>query len=188
VEPAATSAPWFARYSLRGVTAVFLVLVVCNTMFGVKEQRTGYPFTCYPPFSRDPGPVAAVIHIEPSDAAGNPLEWDEAALKKRFGSARYVSLIRQLKGNPDPQKLHAFWELVAAHNPQVKEAQTVRFWETTLLTDPDLPGDRAKRVVSRDLVYTYTEGEPGPDSVKPLPRETVTSTDDASEEDPDTVE
>jgi hypothetical protein len=189
VEPAITRASWTPRGGLVGVWAVFLVLLVGNLSFGVMEQRTGFPFTCYPPFSRDPGPTASVIYIEPVGADGNVIQWDEKALKKKFGSARYVSLIKYLRTTKNPQKFHAFWEVVASQNPQVKQAQTVRFWETTLRTDPRYWGDADRQRVSRELVYTYVDRNPGgagdgrvPDDY-PLQSEAVTSTEGLAESD-----
>ena len=112
----------------------------------------------------------------------------EAALKKRFGSARYVSLIKYLRTTKNPEKFHTFWQVVATHNPQVKEAQTVRFWETTLRTDPQYWGDQERQRVSRELVYTYVDRPDGSGTggggrlpEYPLQRDAVTSTEALAE-------
>jgi hypothetical protein len=182
VDPASTAMPWLPRTSLAGVIAVFAVLVAGNTLFGVKEQRTGYPFTCYPPFSLDPGPEAKVIHIEPIDANGEVIAWDEAALKKRFGSARYVSLIKYLRTSENPKAFHAFWEVVARNNPRLRQATAVRFWETTLKTDPKLWGDRDRQYVSRKLVYTHVDRGVTPAAL--TEGDAVTTTDDVTADQP----
>jgi len=82
-----------------------------------------------------------------------------------------VSLIKYLRTTKNPQKFHAFWEVVAAHNPQVKDAQTVRFWETTLRTDPRFWGDNERQRVSRELVYTYVDRAGGDGRLQGFPME-----------------
>lgn len=162
VPATATAVGWVPRHGLAGVTAVFSILLAGNLLFGFKEARTGYPFTCYPPFSRNPGPEALVIHVEPIDANGNPIEWDELKLKKRFGSARYVSMIKLLRLKKNPKQLRAFWEVVRQENPHLADAHGVRFWETRFRTDPAFYG---RNMLGRELVYEYHEdGAPGPGS------------------------
>ncbi len=142
---------------LRAVTVTFLVILVGNLAFGFKENRTGYPFTCYPPFSRILGPQAQVIHIDAIGADGRTIPWDEKALKKRFGSARYVSLIKHLRTRPNEEQFRAFWQVVRREFPHVRDAQTVNFWESTVRTDPAYHGHGP---VERRLVYQFEQQTP----------------------------
>ena len=161
VMPSAAPLSWAPRYSIGPVTAVFLVLLVGNLAFGLKENRNGYPFTCYPPFSRNPGTTEHVIHMQAVAADGLPIPWDEKALKRRFGSARYVSMIKKIRDVRDPEekrrKMHAFWEVARAQDPRLQEAQKVYFWQSTLSTNP---ADRGQPPVRKELVYTYNPAAP----------------------------
>ena len=175
--PAAGRVPWTPSLScLKPAVAVFTVLLLGNLAFGLRENRTGYPFTCYPPFSRILGPEAKVIRVEARGRDGRAIEWDEQAFKKRFSSARYVSLVKNLRDTRDRRRMHAFWEVMKQHNPQLRQATRVIFWETTVQTDPR---HRGAKPIHQELVYSYTEDEgvDGADPAAVMPPETLTSTD-----------
>jgi hypothetical protein len=134
----------------RAVVALGVFLLVGNFIFGVKEERRGWPLTCYPPFSRILGEQTHVFHMAAIDAQGNEIAWDERRLLERFSSPRYVSLLRHLHQRNDAKQFDALWRVACRYDPALKHASSVRFYDETLWTAPDRQGENP---VERRLLF-----------------------------------
>ena len=136
---------------LRPVVVVTLVMILVNVAYGIKHQRTGWPFSCYPPFSRIAPLVSTEMELAAFAADGKPIAWDEKGLVKRFTYPRWATLMQRLNDEQSEIRYRAFWQVVAAHSPEVKRAVRVEFYRDRYLTDPDR---RGQGPIRRDLVYT----------------------------------
>jgi predicted DCC family thiol-disulfide oxidoreductase YuxK len=135
---------------LRPVIAVGLFMIVANVAYGVKHQRTGWPFSCYPPFSRITPPVSIEMEMTAFDADDQPIEWDRKGLMKRFTHPRFATLMERISDEPSDARYRAFWRVAAAHDPQARRAVRVEFYRSRFSTDPER---RAQRLVARVRVY-----------------------------------
>jgi hypothetical protein len=135
---------------LRPVIAVGLFMIVANVAYGVKHQRTGWPFSCYPPFSRIAPPVSIEMDMAAFDTDGKPIDWDKSGLIKRFTYPRFATLMERMSDEGSPARYQAFLRVVAAHDPEVRRAVSVEFYRSRFLTDPEL---RNERLVARKRVY-----------------------------------
>jgi predicted DCC family thiol-disulfide oxidoreductase YuxK len=135
---------------LRPVVVVSLLMILVNVAYGIKHQRTGWPFSCYPPFSRIAPPVSTEMELAAFAADGTPIAWDEKGLVKRFTFPRWATLMERLNDERSEIRYRAFWRVVAAHSPEVKRAVRVEFYRDRYVTDPDR---RAQGPIRRDVVY-----------------------------------
>jgi predicted DCC family thiol-disulfide oxidoreductase YuxK len=135
----------------RPVVVVTMAMILINIAYGVKHQRTGWPFSCYPPFSRIAPPVSIEMELAAFDADGERITWDEKGLIKRFTFPRWATLMERLNDEASEARYRAFWRVVAAHSPEMARAVRVEFYRDRYLTDPER---RAQGPIRRDLVYT----------------------------------
>jgi hypothetical protein len=122
--------------SPRVAIAAFSVLLVGNVLFGLKGARDGWPFTCYPTFSRVIGPDIKQTDVIAYDATGAVIDWDHLELKNRFSKSRYSALMKMLGEERDVRKMRAFWRVLAEQNPRFAEARRVEFYAVTYSTEP----------------------------------------------------
>ena len=137
-------------HGLRPVIVVGMGMILANVVYGVKQQRTGWPFSCYPPFSRIAPPVSVEIDMFAYAAEGGLVAWDEKALVQKFSYPRYSTLMERLSSEGNAARYRAFWQVVAAHSPEVEGAARVDFYRHRILTDPER---RAQGPVGRQRVY-----------------------------------
>ncbi|MGB7156875.1 MAG: DCC1-like thiol-disulfide oxidoreductase family protein [Tepidisphaeraceae bacterium] len=132
------------------VVALGAFLLIGNTIFGLQEERRGWPLSCYPPFSRILGPQTHVLSMVALDAHGNEIPWHERALLDRFSAPRYASLLRHVNKRNDPRQFEALWQVACRYDPALKRAERVRFYDETLWIAPERQGENP---VARELLH-----------------------------------
>jgi hypothetical protein len=144
--------PWRVRATPfpRACVALGGVLLAGNFLFGVAEERRGWPLTCYPPFSRILGEQTHVFDMVALDAQGNPISWDERGLLNRFSSPRYVSLLRHLHQRHDARQFNALFRVACRHDPALARASRVQYYEVALWTAPER---QSENPVGRRLLF-----------------------------------
>jgi predicted DCC family thiol-disulfide oxidoreductase YuxK len=135
---------------LRPVVVVGMIMILANAAYGVKRQRTGWPFSCYPPFALIEPPMSTEMDLAALAADGTLIAWDEKGLIKRFTYPRWATLMRRLSDEGSEARYRAFWRVVVAHDSAVERAVRVEFYRDRYSTDPERRPDTLLR---REVVY-----------------------------------
>jgi predicted DCC family thiol-disulfide oxidoreductase YuxK len=135
---------------LRGVMALGIFLLVGNLVFGLMEERRGWPLTCYPPFSHILGPQTHSLRMVAVDASGRPIDWREHDLVEEFSWARYGSMLRLIRQRNDPRQFDAFYRVALRFDPALASAARVQFYDELLWVAPERQKDNP---VQRQLFH-----------------------------------
>ncbi len=135
-----------------GIAAIFLMV-----WYGVNHQTAAWPFACYPTFDGVMRtPVRSVIVVEAAGAGGRPIPWDDALINGAFRPDRYRGLMDSILRVKEPVardvRLREFWSVLSRVDPALAGARTVRFYRTTISTDP---ADRGDWVIDRALLLEF---------------------------------
>lgn len=137
--PVETEAPE-RRSSARPAIAVGLILVVGNIFYGITRQGNAWPLACYPAFSTlEREPEVKWLQTELVTSTGKTLPLGSP--REELTTARWRGLTLQILASKDPvvqsQRLKALWKVWVKNDPNVQQASRIRFYESTLTTDPD---------------------------------------------------
>ena len=126
--------------SQRVLVFVAVVLIAGNVIFGSLGIGSGWPFACYPTFSEIAGDRFRTIDCQIIYADGTEKIVRVQSLKAFTGAYRIVGLMTKIfniKDEPERnRKFLALWDVLAMSDPDLKRAQTVRFYFLDNYTNP----------------------------------------------------
>jgi hypothetical protein len=116
-------------------------LLLINSLFGIKEEMSGWPFTCYPTFSRRMT-EAITDTITPYGVAKNKEEAISFnVLKERMTFPRFAGMIRCIIALPDEvqkrNKLKTLVSVMKQEGVDLRRYSKIRFYQTTYSTQPE---------------------------------------------------
>lgn len=125
----------------RGVTMVGTVLLSGNILFGIARITDAWPFACFPTFHNIlQAPEKRGLTMTLQMLSGDTIPWDGQVLSSQFSSERFWGLASHILGTEDAtlrrnrlKALFRVWE----RDEKLQAAQSVRFYEVTLLTIPE---------------------------------------------------
>jgi hypothetical protein len=141
--------------------AVSVFWAVGNGICGALPLDT-WPFTCYPRWDYWGEPVKPSIAIEAFDDAGNEIATKAAMVRMNrvFNPTRWDPLLMRVSLAGETSKQRAMcaglWEMLARESPELRRADRVHFYETTVWVHPDHAHEPPTR---RVWIHTFTAEE-----------------------------
>jgi len=135
---------------------VGVILLSGNIFYGIRGETRSWPFACYPKFDHLKGPQKKWITIDVVSATGEIIPLETQGLSGILFSDRWRGLIRRIfmVKNPVEQqvRLKALWQAWARDKVMLQNVNSVRFYETTLLT---IPERQRENPVRRELLFEF---------------------------------
>jgi predicted DCC family thiol-disulfide oxidoreductase YuxK len=150
------------NYQPRTSSAVLMVvgisLCIGNLITGFAGIHTGWPFSAYPPFAKLSGPQAVILEVVPLSSTATPIPFDLKDVKTEFAAHKFTGLTKSiLEKTSDPikkqQKLSALWQVFTRSSPNLQQAKSVQFYETTIWKAPE---KRLEKPIQRSLIFELT--------------------------------
>ncbi|MFN6499278.1 MAG: DCC1-like thiol-disulfide oxidoreductase family protein [Nostoc sp. DedQUE01] len=153
--PETTKPNYQPRTYSQALTVIASLLLIGNILLGLVEKRGGWPLACYPTFSEILGPQVQTLEVVPVNAIGVPVSYKLLDFKKKMGSERFkglaANILHRSKNTIEKeQKLSALWRAISRSAPNIEQAKSVQFYNTTLWTDPE---KRSENPANRSLIY-----------------------------------
>jgi predicted DCC family thiol-disulfide oxidoreductase YuxK len=132
------------------------ILIAGNVVFGFMGKGSGWPFACYPTFSEIAWDRFRSIDCQIIYGDGTDKLVHIQSLKSFTGSYRIAGLMSKIFSVKDEQerneKFTALWKVLAAADPDLNRAKTVRFYFLENYTDP---AKRQLNPVKKDLAFEF---------------------------------
>jgi hypothetical protein len=100
-----------------------------------------WPFAVYPTFATPPDDDTEVVAVQAVDARGRATEVAVRGERTELGAARLHGVVRHILYRSRPEerraRLRAVWKVWKNVNPELKEAQEVRFYRVRFSTRPE---------------------------------------------------
>lgn len=133
-----------------------MVLLVTTVIAGAFQIELGWPIACYPTFAWIAGPTIEFLKLDAVRANGEIIAFNEREPISGLSSERFMGLINQIlhaRSEADQRvRMRALWKLFLQNNPRLKQTNTVRFYQVTLLTAPE---SRHENPLARKLLLEW---------------------------------
>lgn len=130
------------KYQTIVISLVGGILIFGNVYAGFNNYVNTWFFSCYPTFQYvKTSPNTRTLSIETSLGDGEFEKIDENAMKaigNKFQYARFNRMIQMIIREKDENKFIALWGLVKSENPELNDIKSVRIYEETVTTIPNL--------------------------------------------------
>lgn len=167
------------RLRSRTVVLVGIFLLSVNSLCGIVGIYRSWPFALYPPFAILAKAQRESLEIVPLDSSGEIIPFDQQALKQKFSSDRFVGLtasmlgtgkqalnqqfssdwvkglISSILGSLDSPaqsraRFNALWQVAVQNDPNLRRADSVRFYKLTQWTTPDR---QKENPINQELIF-----------------------------------
>ena len=133
----------FRRSTARSVVLVTLIggaLVLGNVWAGAARIHDGWPLASYPLFDGITPPSYETLRVHLLQASGEEREIDPDQYRNVLGD-RWNHLIRRILRERDEEtklrRLHAAWNALLEHDPELADGQALRFYTVRIRVAPE---------------------------------------------------